>query len=154
MMTRTALSLAAMGLLLVCSAAAGAAPGHDAQPFPSNAGLYNAPVETAQPAPPQKVLTLADPELREIVSRFKHPQASAYPSAGLGVIPPGYQPHAFGSVRPYWPPIVIAHPPQPTTPLVITPFTLSPVFAPLLLPGAPLLPFLFMPPVDLIIPGS
>jgi len=151
---RAVLSLAVLGLLLACWAAgAPAAAGSDALPCPPNAGLYNALADTAPPSESGKILTLADPELREIVSHFKHPQVSAHPSAVVGVIPAGYQPYAFGSARPYWPLVIVAHPPQPVTPFLISSFTLRPVFAPIPVPGAPALPFLLMPRVDFIIPG-
>jgi hypothetical protein len=106
--------------------------------------------ETGPPHP----LTLADPELREILSHFKHPDDTGYgqsPTAVAGISAPGYAASSFGSVRPYWPPVVVAHPPRPAFPILVSPFITSAFVAPLLLPAAPSL--FFAPAFDFITPG-
>jgi hypothetical protein len=98
-------------------------------------------------------LTLADPELREILSHFKHPDDTGYAeaAAAVGISPVGYAASSFGSVRPYWPPVVVAHPPRPAFPILVSPFITSAFVAPLLLPAAPSL--FFAPAFDFITPG-
>jgi len=99
------------------------------------------------PAPAAKPLTLADPALREIVSHFKYPGEAAYGSApaAVGGYGAGYPPYSFGSVRPYWPPVIVAHPPRPVVPF------LSPLFSPFFVPAAA--PLFLAPPLELLWPG-
>lgn len=104
--------------------------------------------ETGSPRP----LTLADPELREIVSHFKHPEDTSYPAAppSVAVSSFAYPALAFGSVRPYWPPVVVGQPPRPAFAPILTPFAF-PLLAPFLRPA--ILPFMMAPRFDFITPG-
>jgi len=128
-------SLVTTMLLFTLTTAAGA----EGMPYQS-ASVGAAPHSPAAPPP-----TLADPELQQILSHFKHPDDSAYRSsvvpAAIGAVS-FYAPYAFGSVRPYWPPVVVAHPPRPVTPFL----------GPILAPG--MSPFLLLPPIHVVLPGS
>ncbi|UCH33306.1 MAG: hypothetical protein JSV65_12070 [Armatimonadota bacterium] len=111
-----------------CLIAAGATAAGEEVETSASGGGCDAPAVT--PAP----LTLADPELREIVSHFKHPdEAPQHWSPPVAVAvrePAGYAVHAFASVKPYWPPVIVGRPPRPVMPF----------FWPIVTPGTP--PFL------------
>jgi len=137
-MPATARQIAALALLSICLAAAA---GHAEPAYQSGGSAYSAPAPAAKP------LTLADPALREIVSHFKYPGEAAYSSApaAVGGYGAGYPPYSFGSVKPYWPPVIVAHPPRPVVPF------LSPLFSPFFMPAAA--PLFLAPPVELLWPG-